>query len=60
MLEQEGRLTMIDSIEDVRTKIRFVPRDKSQYPDNQLRAALDDVVNHIEEIIRIERVRPIS
>lgn len=58
MLEQEGRLTMIHSCEDVWTKIRFVRRDHSRLPDNQPRAALDDIVNHIEEIIRIERVRP--
>ncbi|MGB8953522.1 MAG: DUF354 domain-containing protein [Candidatus Aminicenantales bacterium] len=58
MLEQEGRLTMIRSIEEVWTKIRFVRRDKNVLPDNQPRAALEDIVNHIEDIIRIERVRP--
>ena len=56
MLEQEGLLTMIHSCEDVWTKIRFVKRDKNKIPDNKPRAALKDIVNHIEEIIRIEHV----
>lgn len=58
MLEQEGRLINILSCEDVWTKIRFVKRDKNRRPDNKPRAALEDIINHIEEIIRIELVSP--
>jgi hypothetical protein len=57
MLEKEYRLTLIRSVEDIWTKIRFVKRDKSQAPNNQPRPALEDIVNYIEEIIRVERVQ---
>jgi predicted glycosyltransferase/peptidoglycan/xylan/chitin deacetylase (PgdA/CDA1 family) len=57
-LEQEGRLIMIRSVEEIGTKIRFVRRDKSRRPDNHPREALKDIVDYIEEIIHIERVRP--
>lgn len=53
-LEQEGRLIMIRSVEEVRTRIDFKWRDKSSPPDNRPRAALQDIVDHIEEIMRIE------
>jgi len=56
MLEREGRLTMIRSAEEVWTKIAFVRRDKTHPPDHHPREALHDIVNHIEDIIRIERV----
>jgi len=54
-LEQEGRLTLIRSSEEVWTKILFARRDKSRLPDNKPRPAIDDIVNYIEEIIQIER-----
>lgn len=60
MLEKEGRLTMIHDVEEVWTKIRFIHRDKTGGPNNRPRAALEDIVNHIEEIIRIDCARPIS
>jgi uncharacterized protein len=53
-LEQEGRLIIIRSVEEVRTRISLLPRDKSQGPDCRPRQALTDIVNHIEDIIRIE------
>ncbi len=55
-LEQEGRLTLIRSTEEVRTRIHFTRRDKSRLPDNKPRPALDDIVNYIEEIIRNEGI----
>ncbi|MCG7853528.1 MAG: DUF354 domain-containing protein, partial [Methanosarcinaceae archaeon] len=60
MLEKEGRLTMIHDVEEVWTSIRFIHRDKIGGPDNRPREALEDIVNHIEEIIRIDCVRPIN
>ena len=53
-LEQEGRLILIRSVEEVRTRVALVPRDKSRGPDNRPRQALRDILDHIEEIIRIE------
>lgn len=58
MLEQQGRLSMIRDKEEVWSKILFARRDKSRPPDNAPRAALRDIVDHLEDIIRIERVRP--
>ena len=57
MLEQEGRLINILNCDDIWTKIRFVKRDKNRRPDNEPRTALEDIVDHIEEIIRIERIK---
>jgi hypothetical protein len=54
-LEQEGRLTLIRSAEEVWIRIPFTRRDKSRLPNNSPRPALDDIVNYIEEIIRFER-----
>jgi predicted glycosyltransferase len=59
-LEQDGRLIMIRSVEEVRTKIVFKRRDKSQPPDNRPRAALQDIVDHIEDIVRMEYLRRAS
>jgi len=56
-LEQEGRLNLITSSEEVWTQILFIRRDKSRLLDNKPRPAIDDIVNYIEEIIQIERER---
>ena len=56
MLEKEGRLTFIRNHDDIWNKIRLVPRNKNKPPDNKPRPALEDIVNNIEEIIRIENV----
>ena len=53
-LQSEGRLTLIESIEEVQTRIAFRRREKSGSPDNQPRQALRDIVDHVEEIVRTE------
>ena len=53
-LEKEGRLTLIQSPEEIWTKIQFLPRDKNRSPDRRPRPALIDIVDHIDEIIRKE------
>ncbi len=58
MLEEQGRLSMIRNKDEVWSNILFVRRDKSLPPDNNPRGALKDIVDHVEDIIRIERVRP--
>ena len=58
MLEDQGRLKMIRSKEEVWTKILFARRDKTRLPDQSPRDALKDIVDQVENIIRIERLRP--
>jgi uncharacterized protein len=53
-LQSEGRLTLIESIEEVQTRIAFRRREKGGSPDNQPRQALRDIVLHVEEIIQTE------
>ncbi len=60
MLEQEGRLTMIECPDEVWSKVRFVRRDKPPYMNNSPHPALHDIVKNIEDIIRLEHVRPYS
>lgn len=54
MLEREGRLTMIHNVEEVWTKIKFVRREINKQLDGKPRPALLDIINYIEDIIRIE------
>ena len=53
-LEQEGRLVMIRTSAEVQTKIPFRRREKNGYRNCEPRSALQDIVNHIEEIVRAE------
>jgi predicted glycosyltransferase len=55
MLEKEGRLIMVRSVNEVNEKIVFARRHKSNPPDNNPRFALKDIVNHVEDIVRAER-----
>ncbi len=53
-LDREGKLIMIQNVEEARTRILLKPRDKSKSPDGRPRQALTDIVDHVEDIIRIE------
>ena len=53
-LEADGRLTMISTVEEAHKKIELKRRDKNKTVDTRPRAALQDIVDHIEDIIRIE------
>jgi len=53
-LEREGRLNLVRTVEEVDDKIAFKRRDKSAPPDSRPRAALADIVDHVEEIVRVE------
>jgi len=57
MLERQGRLTMIRNCEEVWTKISFVRREKNKTLDSEPRAALQDIISHVEDIVRIEKER---
>jgi uncharacterized protein len=54
-LQREGRLTLIESIEEVQTRIPFQRRDRSRPLGIQPRYALQDIVEHVEDILQAER-----
>jgi hypothetical protein len=51
-LQSEGRLTMIERIQDVRDKILLKRRNKDNLPNSKPRTALREIVNHVQEIVR--------
>jgi predicted glycosyltransferase len=55
MLEREGRLVMIRTVEEVWSKILFESRNRDLLPDNQVRPAFTSILDNIENIVEIER-----
>jgi len=53
-LENEGRLTMIQSVDEVKKKIALKPRPKHYAPASRPRKALQEIIHHVEEILRTE------
>lgn len=53
-LQSEGRLVLIQRLEDVQDRILLVPRTKGELPEFKLRAALQEIVNHIQRIVRLD------
>ena len=53
-LQSDGRLTLIENVDDVDKKITIAARPKSGLVDSTPRKALSDIVNHIEAIISRE------
>lgn len=53
-LQKEGRLILVENVEDVHKKITIAPRPKTAATKIEPRKALSDIVNHIEDIIRRE------
>lgn len=51
-LAEDGRLTLIETAEDVRTKIRLEGRVKSKKPGGREKAALKQIVAAIEETMK--------
>ena len=49
-LEETGKLILLKSEEDVRSRLRIEPRDRSRGPKSGGRAALEAVVKHIDTI----------
>jgi uncharacterized protein len=58
MLESEHRLTMIHAAEEIESKILFVRRERRPVANRGPRPALMDIVNNVQEIIRLEGIRP--
>jgi len=57
-LVQQGRLTLIESVDDVRTKIILVPRDRLASPPTANRSVLQVIVNHIISILELTSPTP--
>lgn len=53
-LQANGRLILVESVDDVHKKIKIERRVKDASPDSRPRQALADIVNHIEDIIKLE------
>ncbi|MBW1929146.1 MAG: DUF354 domain-containing protein [Deltaproteobacteria bacterium] len=56
-LSQEGRLTLLQSVEDVHTKMRIERRKKGTSVPQKNRAALDTIVKHIIEVLEKKQVK---
>jgi len=53
-LAAEGRLVLIESVDDIRKKIKLVKRTKGSSVDAAPRPALQQIVSHIEDILKQE------
>jgi predicted glycosyltransferase len=53
-LQSEGRLKLIESVEDVRNKILLQHRDRNQAPKSKAQSALQDVIRHVQEIAKTD------
>jgi len=53
-LEVEGRLVLIENVDDVRTKIPLILRRKGVPIDLQPRKALGEIVDHVEAILKLQ------
>ncbi len=54
-LQEEGRLVLVENLQDVENKIVFQRRNKDELPDQKPRAALRQIVDFVEEIIWLEK-----
>ena len=59
-LSQEGRLTLLQSVADVQSKMRIERRKKEASLPQKNRAALDTIVNHIIEILELETKKQLT
>jgi hypothetical protein len=51
-LQAEGRLILIENVQDVQKKILLQARSKSSVADLQPRRALNEIVGHLDQILR--------
>jgi len=56
-LEQQGRLVLLTTSEEVWTRLPLTRRDRGGQPDRTPRLALDDIVDHLEAIMETESKR---
>jgi predicted glycosyltransferase len=53
-LQKEGRLTLIERVEDIDKKILLQPRKKNVRPEAVRNSALADIVGHVQKILTAE------
>ncbi|MGD0207766.1 MAG: DUF354 domain-containing protein [Verrucomicrobiota bacterium] len=53
-LQSQGKMTLIESIEDVQNKILLIPRKKNDLPASGPREALREILEQVEDIIRLD------
>jgi len=53
-LQSQGKMTLIESIEDVQNKIIFAHREKKMLQDSEPREALREIVEQVDDIIRLD------
>ena len=53
-LQSQGKMILIESIEDVQRKIKLTSREKNELPASGPRTALREIVEQIEDIIRLD------
>ena len=53
-LQSQGKMTLIESIEDVQNKILLIPRKKNGLPASGPREALREILEQVEDIIRLD------
>jgi predicted glycosyltransferase len=59
-LQAEGRLTLIETVEEVQHKIRLQPRLKEEKSDSRPRKALHAILGHVEKILELEHPKPLT
>lgn len=59
-LAEQGRLTLVTSVEEVRTKIALVARNRPQNPLRNHAPALQTIVESIVDILERQKSRPIA
>ena len=53
-LQSQGKMTLIESIEDMQNKILLIPRKKSDLPASGPREALREILEQVEDIIKLD------
>ena len=53
-LQSQGRMTLIESIEDVQNKILLIPRKRDSFPVSGPREALREILEQVEDIIKLD------
>jgi hypothetical protein len=53
-LQKEGKLTLIERVEDVQTRILLQGRNKELQLNGKPRNALHDIVSQVQEIIKLD------